>query len=156
MKKFTKVIISGFMILLMGLILTACSTGSESSSNEKDISGIWIYEGPSSQDPTYYVELNLDENKEFELIINDDILADLEQDESTTIINGTYEDDGTDLVLTVKELKDGSELLEKEDKEITLGYELSGDSELLTVTGIGDYFKDLPESIAFERGNANS
>lgn len=155
MKKLSKILLTGLMILVCALCLSACSTGSDSASNEVDISGIWIYEGPSTQDPTWYVELNLEDNKEFELNINSDILADSEQQTHSALITGTYEDNGKELVLIVDNSKDPEKLLEPDTEEITLGYELSGDSELITITGLSEYVKDLPETMKMERGNTN-
>lgn len=143
-------------LVILGLTLSGCSTGSESASNELDLTGIWIYQGPTTTDPTYYLELNLEENKEFILTVNNNILSDTDQEEHTAIIKGNYTDKDSELILKIDDINGSNELILTDDDKYTLGYELSGDSELLTITDIGEYLNGLPDSIELERGNANS
>ena len=64
----------------------------------------------------------------------------------------TYEDDGTNLNLIIDKV-DGESNIVKEKDEISLGYELSGDSEAMTITGAEKINPDIPSSIELARNN---
>ena len=73
---------------------------------------------------------------------------------TTTIVNGTYEDNGSELKLKVDKVE-GNQSNDsiKSGDTLTLGYTLAGDSEKLTITGLEKSFPDLPESIDLSRNN---
>ncbi len=135
------------------LVLSGCGTNDESTSNDKTITGVWTNEDPQSQDATNIITLDVSSDTDYELQITRNILEDNLQN-TTTIVNGTYEDDGSELKLKVDKVE-GNQSNDsiKSGDTLTLGYTLAGDSEKLTITGLEKSFPDLPESIDLSRNN---
>lgn len=159
MKKSIEKIISLLCALSLVLILTACSSGNstvtDSTENETGLEGLWIYEGPSNQDPSYIVNLIFNKDNSFSLEANNNITSGENPTDNTSNIEGTYEAANNEITLYIEKITNSADiqLMVEEDKEYTVSYELSADNDSLELNGISEILKDIPESIKLTKGN---
>lgn len=152
-----KKLFSLLLVISLAMVLTACggtSTTSDANEDTSALEGLWVYEAPADQDPSYVVNLTIDPENAFTLEINNNITADAQATTNTSNITGTYTAEEEKLTLHVDSVEDTGILKDvKEGSDLELTYQLSADNDVITLNDLSNYVTDMPSSIELQKGN---
>lgn len=151
------------IFLIISIIgLSACSNNSNTSTNNTDTgttnstqttdkspTGDWKYTG-SIDNKNYEIDLDLENDSQFELTIDEESAEDKEDSE----VQGTYvvEDNKIRLsIMTVQDLNSYFSGTVVENGQVELDYTLSDDGNTLTINNAPDSISILPGNLELKR-----
>lgn len=164
MKKYLAVL----LVLVVGLFMvTACNSASttetgtdESSEHNMDMNfvaaGQWEYLGQNSNDRTFKITLNLEDNGEFELTVADEGEPEGSATQEDALIKGTYTSEDGTIDLMIKEVDGDTAILGadvKADSTVSQPYTVDDEDmpTTLTLTKASELIPTMPDELMFER-----